>query len=144
MIQILQIQKENCAYFIVLIVNQINSSFLQYDRTDVDVVRALGNTFQIKAIEAVPCALWIICVSYQEPEEALIRGVNMGGDADTVAAMIGDIIGALHGYKWIPSRWYDNVEPNTDENLGRGKEYAIELAKKLSTIDLHTILDDNS
>ncbi|CAF4394885.1 unnamed protein product, partial [Adineta steineri] len=65
-------------------------------RTDVDVVRALGNTFQIKAIEAVPCALWIICVSYREPEECLIRGVNMGGDTDTVAAMIGNIVGALN------------------------------------------------
>ncbi|CAF1263644.1 unnamed protein product [Rotaria sp. Silwood1] len=78
-------------------------------KTDIDVVQALGNTFQLKAIEAVPCALWIVCTGYREPEECLVRGVNMGGDTDTVAAIIGDIIGALHGWKWIPARWIFNL-----------------------------------
>ncbi|CAF1331614.1 unnamed protein product [Adineta steineri] len=123
--------------------NGLGNASSKKHRTDVDVVRALGNTFQIKAIEAVPCALWIICVSYREPEECLIRGVNMGGDTDTVAAMIGDIIGALHGREWIPTRWYDHIEPNSEENMGRGRDYAIDLAKKLATMDLNSVLDDN-
>jgi poly(ADP-ribose) glycohydrolase ARH3 len=107
-------------------------------------VRALGNTFQIKAIEAVPCALWIVCESYREPEQCLIRGVNMGGDSDTVAAMIGDIVGALHGTEWIPARWYDHIEANSEENMERGKEFAIELAKKLATMNLTSVLDDDN
>ena len=107
-------------------------------------MRTLGNSFQIKAIEAVPCALWVVCTSYREPEECLVRGVNMGGDTDTVAAMIGDIVGALHGCQWIPDRWRDNIEPNSDENMSRGKEYAIELAKKLATMNLNSILDDDT
>jgi poly(ADP-ribose) glycohydrolase ARH3 len=107
-------------------------------------VRALGNTFQIKAIEAVPCALWIVCESYREPEQCLIRGVNMGGDSDTVAAIIGDIVGALHGTEWIPARWYDHIEANSEENMERGKEFAIELAKKLATMNLTGVLDDDN
>ncbi|CAF4960862.1 unnamed protein product, partial [Rotaria socialis] len=78
--------------------------FITTCRADIDIVRALGNTFQLKAIEAVPCALWVVCTGYREPEECLVRGVNMGGDADTVAAMIGDMVGALHGWEWIPAR----------------------------------------
>jgi ADP-ribosylglycohydrolase len=113
-------------------------------RTDIDVVRVLGSTFQIKAIEAVPCALWIVCTSHRDPEECLIRGVNMGGDTDTVAAMIGDIVGALHGQQWIPARWYDHIEPNSEANLGRGKAFAIELAKKLSVINLNSVMDDDN
>ncbi|CAF2066890.1 unnamed protein product [Rotaria magnacalcarata] len=74
-----------------------NSASSQKKKADIDIVRALGNTFQLKAIEAVPCALWVVCTGYREPEECLVRGVNMGGDADTVAAMIGDMVGALHG-----------------------------------------------
>ena len=112
-------------------------------RADIDVVRALGDTFQLKAIEAVPCVLWIICTNYREPEECLVRAVNMGGDTDTVAAMVGDIVGALHGWEWIPTRWYDNIELNSDENMDRGKEYAIELAKKLATMNLNSVLDDD-
>ncbi|CAF3591576.1 unnamed protein product, partial [Rotaria sp. Silwood1] len=72
---------------------------------------------QLKAIEAVPCTLSIVCTSYREPEECIVRSVNMGGDTDTVAAIIGDIIGALHGWKWIPDRCYDNIEPNSDKNI---------------------------
>lgn len=117
--------------------------FLSFNRTDIGVVRALGDTFQIKAIEAVSCALWIICDSYQEPEESLVRGVNMGGDTDTVAAMIGDLVGALHGSHWIPARWFDHIEPNSEENLNRGKEFAIELAKKLAAMDLTDVLEDD-
>ncbi|CAF3522783.1 unnamed protein product [Rotaria socialis] len=121
-----------------------NSASSQKKKADIDIVRALGNTFQLKAIEAVPCALWVVCTGYREPEECLVRGVNMGGDADTVAAMIGDMVGALHGWEWIPARWYDNIEPNSDENMCRGKEYAIELAKKLATMSVHNVLDDDS
>ena len=116
---------------------------LHVSRPDIDVVRALGSTFQIKAIEAVPCALWIVCTSYRDPEECLIRGVNMGGDTDTVAAMIGDIVGALHGQQWIPARWYDHIEPNSEANLGRGRTFAIDLAKKLSSVNLHSVMDDD-
>jgi ADP-ribosylglycohydrolase len=123
--------------------SRVNFFFFLFYRTDIDVVRALGNTFQIKATEAVPCALWIICVSYREPEECLIRGVNMGGDADTVAAMIGDIVGALHGREWIPARWYDNIESNSEENMGRGRDFAIDLAKKLAVMNLNSVLDDD-
>ena len=68
----------------------------------------------------------------------------MDGDTDTVAAMIGDIVGALHGPQWIPVRWSDHIEPNTDANLARGKAFAIELAKKLSVMNLNSVMDDDS
>lgn len=112
-------------------------------RADIDVVRALGSSFQVKAIEAVPCVLWIVCTSYRDPDECLIRAVNMGGDTDSVAAMTGDIVGALHGPQWIPVLWSDHIEPNSEANLGRGKAFAIELAKNLSAMNLNSVMDDN-
>ncbi|MAA78947.1 MAG: ADP-ribosyl-[dinitrogen reductase] hydrolase [Deltaproteobacteria bacterium] len=38
-------------------------------------------------------------------EEALIKAVNLAHDADTVAAVTGQIAGALYGYSTIPPRW---------------------------------------
>lgn len=38
-------------------------------------------------------------------EEALIKAVNLAHDADTVAAVTGQIAGALYGYSAIPERW---------------------------------------
>jgi ADP-ribosyl-[dinitrogen reductase] hydrolase len=40
-------------------------------------------------------------------EDALIKAVNLGEDADTVAAVTGQIAGALYGKNAIPVRWLD-------------------------------------
>jgi ADP-ribosyl-[dinitrogen reductase] hydrolase len=44
-------------------------------------------------------------------EGALIDVVNRGGDADTTGAILGMIVGALHGPDAIPVRWLKNLEP---------------------------------
>lgn len=38
---------------------------------------------------------------------SLLRAVNLGGDADTVGAVTGQIAGALYGLSGIPSEWLD-------------------------------------
>lgn len=38
-------------------------------------------------------------------EEALVKAVNLGGDADTIGAITGGLAGALYGYDSIPERW---------------------------------------
>lgn len=42
-------------------------------------------------------------------ENALIKAVNHGGDADSVGAVTGQIAGALYGYDNIPLRWIQAV-----------------------------------
>ena len=55
-------------------------------------------------IDALEAALW--CVSTTDSfEEALILAVNLGHDADTVAAVTGQIAGAFYGASAIPARW---------------------------------------
>jgi ADP-ribosyl-[dinitrogen reductase] hydrolase len=49
-------------------------------------------------------ALW--CVGRTGSfEEAVLLAANLGGDADTVAAITGQLAGALYGYQAIPDRW---------------------------------------
>lgn len=47
-------------------------------------------------------------------EDALIAAVNMGGDADTIGAITGGLVGAIYGANAIPLRWINglNNEPN--------------------------------
>lgn len=68
---------------------------------DIKIVNELGDSFQIKTIEAVPCSLWAVINGWYNPEEGLIRAVNLGGDCDTIACITGSILGALHGTKWL-------------------------------------------
>jgi hypothetical protein len=56
-------------------------------------------------LETVPCVLWILAQHAHDPEEALVRAVNDTRDNDTIAAIVGAAVGALHGADALPSRW---------------------------------------
>lgn len=51
-------------------------------------------------------ALWSVA-NTASFEEALILAVNLGGDADTVGAVAGQIAGAAYGMSGIPPRWLE-------------------------------------
>jgi ADP-ribosyl-[dinitrogen reductase] hydrolase len=48
-----------------------------------------------------------------DPEEAIVRAVNDTKDNDTVAAIVGACVGALHGRAGLPSRWIDGLRGRT-------------------------------
>jgi ADP-ribosyl-[dinitrogen reductase] hydrolase len=61
--------------------------------------------------EAVPCALYCVAYAPQDFETLLLSAVNLtGGAVDSIAAMVGAIGGALHGWQSIPLRWREGVE----------------------------------
>ncbi|WP_254831493.1 ADP-ribosylglycohydrolase family protein [Haloglomus salinum] len=43
-------------------------------------------------------------------EEAIVRAVNMGDDADTVGAVTGAVAGARFGATALPERWLDHID----------------------------------
>jgi ADP-ribosyl-[dinitrogen reductase] hydrolase len=56
-------------------------------------------------LETVPSVLWILANHAHDPEEAIVRAVNDSTDNDTVAAIVGAAVGALHGRQGLPGRW---------------------------------------
>jgi len=115
---------------------KIAEQLLQKDVTDEQVVDALGEDFQIRAIDTMGTVIWLITKHWKDPEECLIHAVNLGGDTDTVAAIVGALCGALHGTAWIPWRWWNNIE-----NEKRGRDYTVELGKQLAKLDLKAVLE---
>lgn len=64
-----------------------------------------GSGYVVEALEA---ALW--CVHRSATfEEAVLMAANLGDDADTTAAICGQIAGALHGEGGIPRAWREVV-----------------------------------
>ncbi len=59
--------------------------------------------------ETVPSALMILSKYASDPEEAIIRAVNDTKDNDTIAAIVGAAVGALHGEAALPKRWIDGL-----------------------------------
>lgn len=60
-------------------------------------------------LETVPAALYVLARHAQDPEEALVRAVNDAWDNDTVAAIVGAAVGALHGTEQLPRRWREGL-----------------------------------
>lgn len=60
-----------------------------------------GSGYVVKSLEA---ALWCFLKS-RSFEESIIRATNLGDDADTTAAVCGQIAGAHYGEEGIPAKW---------------------------------------
>ena len=64
-----------------------------------------GGGYVLHALEA---ALWAV-ESTETLEDAVLAAVNLGDDADTTAAITGQLAGALYGVEAIPGRWRERV-----------------------------------
>ncbi len=56
-------------------------------------------------LETVPWVLFLLSRWGHDPEEAVVRAVNDTKDNDTIGALVGAAVGALHGEGAFPSRW---------------------------------------
>lgn len=66
--------------------------------------------------------------------EALLAACNMRGDADTVAAITGQIAGALYGVYDIPRPWVEAVERAVGRERRRGPARALPLRSSAASV----------
>ena len=67
-------------------------------------------------LETVPTVLFILSRYGGDPQEAIIRAVNDTKDNDTVAAIVGAAVGALHGEDALPAHWRNGLVGRTTAN----------------------------
>ncbi len=84
---------------------------------------ALGNG--VLAVESVPSALCVALRNQESFEKMVVDAVALGGDTDTIGAMVGAVAGGLHGAGAIPLKWLAALEGGSRgrplvENLARG------------------------
>ena len=75
-------------------------------------------------VDSFNCALHSIAATGTF-EEAIIEAANLGGDADTIAAITGGLAGAIYGYNEIPERWIQTLDPKIREQLDRLVDAAV-------------------
>jgi len=68
-------------------------------------------------VDSMKCAMAAAFWNVESFERAVIDAANMGGDADTIAAITGGIAGAYYGYEAIPKRWIETLDPETRAQL---------------------------
>jgi ADP-ribosylglycohydrolase len=78
------------------------------------------------APEAVALAFGILVASQNDFRAAVLGGVNIGRDADTIAGIVGAIVGAQHGSTAIPAEWARRVSVSQGVCIGVVKGMTIE------------------
>lgn len=77
------------------------------DKAEADIG---GSGYCVDALEA---ALW--CFLHTDSfEAAVLRAVNLGDDADTTGAIVGQLAGAHYGVEGIPARWLQKLALRDD------------------------------
>lgn len=69
-----------------------------------------GTGYSVASLEA---ALWCFWRS-ESFESAILEAANLGDDADTTAAITGQLAGAFYGESAIPSHWLENLYMRTE------------------------------
>lgn len=73
----------------------------------VELDQKIGTTFQV--VQSVPCVFGILKGTNGNLMKGIYSGVNIGGDTDTIAAMVGGILGALQGDSQIPTEFIETI-----------------------------------
>ena len=66
-------------------------------------------TLPSRCLWTLEAALWCV-YNTSTFEDAVLKAINLGGDADTVGAITGQIAGAMYGVKCIPEPWLQGLK----------------------------------
>lgn len=75
----------------------------EYQRKTVTEIR--GSGYVVESLEA---SLWCFWTT-DTFEQAVLQATNLGDDADTTAAICGQLAGAFYGVQGIPSHWLERL-----------------------------------
>jgi ADP-ribosylglycohydrolase len=89
-----------------------------------EVVQSLGNG--VEAHFSVPSACYIAITYSPDFCDAIRAAISLGGDTDTIAGMVGAIVGAHIGEKGLPGEWIEQLEDGP-----RGRSFARDLGDRL-------------
>lgn len=102
---------------------------LEKTRYALEAMLAKGRADQLKptgyVVDSLECALYALWEGSADFDEAVIIAANMGGDADTIAAICGGLVGALHGFTAIPHEWVDALSEADRARLDAAVEAAV-------------------
>ena len=59
-------------------------------------------------VDTLEAVIWTF-FSTDEYQKAILKAINLGGDTDTIAAIVGGIAGIYYGFNAIPNRWIQNI-----------------------------------
>ncbi len=85
-----------------------------------DIYDLVGTS--LLAYEIVPAAMAILFMGKGDPMQTIKLAINVGGDNDTLGAIVGGILGAWKGFSAFPSSYSEKIESVNKFNLRKLSE----------------------
>ena len=98
------IKKEDYSMFSVDSLN-IYERILKNNINELTIEKINSSVYVVDTLEA---SLWVLLKTHNY-KDSILNAVNLGGDADTVAAVTGSMSGIIYGYDSFPKDWIDNL-----------------------------------
>ncbi|MEL6408282.1 MAG: ADP-ribosylglycohydrolase family protein [Chloroflexota bacterium] len=89
----------------------IDACNLASDCTSKQAAKQLGSGWDVLTTDTVPYALWCAVKHVNSFEDAMWEAIRVGGDTDTVAAIVGGIVASHIGLNYLPKSWVERCEP---------------------------------
>jgi ADP-ribosylglycohydrolase len=86
-----------------------------HDHSVCDVIELVGTSLATQ--ESVPAAFAMLALHPDDPWQACLTAASLGGDSDTIAAMVGAIAGACHGMDAWPLDAVETVRKTNQLDL---------------------------
>lgn len=81
------------------------------DAEPLEVAAEVGNGARVSCMDTVPFALWVAARHLGDFRAGVRTAVGVGGDIDTLGAIVGGILAAGTGLEGIPAEWIEQAEP---------------------------------
>ncbi|TXN32631.1 ADP-ribosylglycohydrolase family protein [Lacisediminihabitans profunda] len=95
------------------------------DRSLTDIYELVGTSLATQ--ESVPAAFGVLATLPDDPWQACLAAASLGGDSDTVAAMVGAVAGATHGTAGFPAEARETVDRVNGLRLAQVVDALLEL-----------------
>lgn len=70
----------------------------------------LGRSPSPTSRETLPAVIGLLCLTANDPNQALVEGASFGRDADTIASILGTFVGTIQGASALDHLWIEQVE----------------------------------
>ena len=104
-------------------IKELTSLSAEWRTTPKELIRSLPG----RALWSLEAALWSV-YNTASFKDAVVLAVSLGGDADTIGAITGQIAGSIYGFESIPERWIKGLCHS--EEIMRKAQFLFDEGKK--------------
>jgi len=120
MLYLAQLCKNKQLYISIMALNPNNKQIFVSNEWNITQTLYGFDFFHQTPIECYVCALTCFLYNFNNPTKAMLTAMKIGGDTESITKLTGDMIGAVHGFRWLPSEWNSIENKELLTNIATG------------------------